>query len=62
MTIQLYFDEDSMDRILVGALRARRMDVVTALDENMIDRDDSEHLDYATQQGRALYSFNRGDF
>ena len=62
MTIQLYFDEDSMDRILVGALRARRMDVVTALDENMIDRDDSEHLEYAAQQERALYSFNRGDF
>jgi hypothetical protein len=62
MTIRLYFDEDSMDRILVGALRTRGMDVVTALDEGMIERNDSEHLDYATQQGRVLYSFNRGDF
>jgi hypothetical protein len=62
MTLRLYFDEDSMDHRLVRALRARGMDVTTALDENMIDRADAEHLDYATQQGRVLFSFNRGDF
>jgi hypothetical protein len=28
----------------------------------MIERDDREHLDYATRQGRVLYSFNVGDF
>jgi hypothetical protein len=33
-----------------------------ALDEGMIDREDFEHLDYATAQGRVLYSFNLGDF
>lgn len=62
MTIRLYLDEDSMDRILVNALRTRGIDIVTALDEDMINQDDSEHLDYATQQGRVLYSFNRSDF
>lgn len=62
MTIRLYFDEDSMDHKLVRALRARGMDAKTALDENMIDRADEEHLDFATKQGRVLYSFNRGDF
>jgi hypothetical protein len=62
MTIRLYFDEDSMDHKLVRALRARSMDVKTALDDNMIDRADEEHLDFATQQGRVLFSFNRGDF
>ena len=55
-------DEDSMDRNLLRALLARGMDVRTALEENMIDRGDAEHLDYATQQGRVLFSFNRGDF
>ncbi|MDQ3755241.1 MAG: hypothetical protein M3371_10980 [Acidobacteriota bacterium] len=28
----------------------------------MRGRDDDQHLDYATAQGRVLYSFNVGDF
>jgi len=55
-------DEDSMDRALVRALRARDVDVTTDLDEGMIERSDAEHLDYATAQGRVLYTFNVGDF
>ena len=62
MRIRLYFDEDSMDRNLMRALRARNVDVTTALDENMIERTDAEHLDFALGQGRVLFSFNRGDF
>ncbi len=58
MTIRLYLEEDSMRHALVRALRARGVDVVTALDEEMIEREDEEHLDYATGQGRVLYSFN----
>ena len=44
-----------MDRALVRTLRARGVDVTTALDEGMIERSDAEHLDYATAQGRVLY-------
>ena len=62
MKIRLYFDEDSMRDALVKALRARGVDVVTALEAGMIDRDDSEHLDYAAAQGRSLSSFNVKDF
>lgn len=62
MTFRLYCDEDVMDHDLVDALRSRGMDVTTALDANMIDRDDEEHLDHATRQGRVLFSFNRRDF
>ncbi len=62
MTIRLYFDEDSMRHALVQALRARGMDVVTALEAGMIERSDAEHLDYATAQERALFSFNVQDF
>ena len=51
-----------MDRALVRALRARGVDVTTALDDGMIERSDAEHLDYATAQGRVLYTFNVGDF
>ena len=62
MTICLYLDEDSMRQALVQALRARGVDVMTALEADMIERADEEHLDYATAQGRVLYSFNVGDF
>ena len=62
MIIRLYIDEDSMSRALKRALQARGVDVATALDEDMIERSDVTHLEYATQQGRVLYSFNVGDF
>lgn len=61
MTIRLYFDEDTMDKALVSALRTRGVDVLSAHEANMIERKDGEHLSFATTQGRVLYSFNVGD-
>lgn len=60
--LALYIDEDSMDGDLVAALRARGVDVITAADAGMLGYSDPEQLEYATSQGRVLYSFNRGDF
>lgn len=51
-----------MRHALVEALRARGIDVLTALEAGMIERTDEEHLEYATTHGRVLYSFNVGDF
>ena len=62
MTIRLYFDEDSMWHALIIALRARGVDVQTALEATMIERADEAHLAFATAQGRVLCSFNVGDF
>ncbi|RJP34547.1 MAG: hypothetical protein C4527_02050 [Candidatus Omnitrophota bacterium] len=62
MKISLYFDEDSMDKHLVRALRARNIKVNTALDAGMIQRADEEHLNYASSQNHVLFSFNVGDF
>jgi len=62
VTIRLYFDEDSMRHALVHVLRARGIDVQTALDAEMIERADEDHLAFATAQGRVLCSFNVGDF
>lgn len=59
--IRLYFDEDSIDQNLVHALRVRGLDVTTALDERMIERTDEQHLEFATKEGRVLFSFHRGD-
>ena len=58
----MYFDEDSMWQALVTALRARGIDVQTALEAVMIARTDEDHLAFATAQGRILCSFNIGDF
>jgi predicted nuclease of predicted toxin-antitoxin system len=60
--IRLYLDEDSMDQALIRGLHARGVDVITALDAQMIERRDQEHLDYATVQGRVLCTFNVRDF
>ncbi len=62
MTLALYFDEDAQDRDLVRALRARGINVETAGEASMIKRSDREHLEYATANGRVLYTFNRGHF
>jgi hypothetical protein len=62
MRIKLYLDEDAMDRDLAEALRRRGVDVLTALEAEMIARPDKEHLEFAALQERVLYSFNVGDF
>ena len=58
----LYIDEDSGDRSLVQALRARGVDVITAQEAGMIERTDDEQLQLAASRNRVLNSFNRGDF
>lgn len=62
MKVSLYLDEDTMDGDLLHGLRIRGVDVTTALEQGMVRRDDADHLDLASLQGRALYSFNVGDF
>jgi Domain of unknown function (DUF5615) len=51
-----------MDGDLVRGLRSRGTDMVTAAEVGMTRRNDEEHLRLATAQGRALCSFNVGDF
>ena len=60
--IRLYLDEDAMQYALVIALRARRVDVLTASDCGMVNRSDQEHLRHASSDGRVLYSFNIRDY
>ncbi|HEX5734467.1 MAG TPA: DUF5615 family PIN-like protein [Blastocatellia bacterium] len=62
MRIRLYFDEDAMDGDLVHTLRIRGIDVTSALEQGLIRRSDTDHLEFAISQGRVLYSFNIGDF
>jgi uncharacterized protein with PIN domain len=62
MQIRLYVDEDAMARALVRGLRARGVDVTTVLDAGMSEQDDRAQLEYATEHGRVLYTFNVGHF
>jgi uncharacterized protein with PIN domain len=62
MRFRLYLDEDSMREDLVRALRARGVDVVTALDAAMIERSDSDHLEFASSQGRVVVTCSVADF
>jgi len=51
-----------MTHARVRDLRARGIDVATALEVNMIERPDEAHLIFAAEANRTLYSFNVGDF
>lgn len=60
--IQIYIDEDAMDRDLVAALRARDVTVTTPLDVGFAAKPDEEQLAFATLRGCVLYTFNVSDF
>jgi hypothetical protein len=47
--IRLYLEEDSMSHALVRGLRARGVDVATALEEGMIERADEAHFVFAAK-------------
>ena len=51
-----------MRRALVLALRKRGVNILTALDVETTNEPDDRQLAYAAAQGRAIYSFNVGDF
>ena len=59
---RLYFDVDSMERAVLIGLRARGVDVTTALEAGMTGATDEEQLEFARSQGRVLFSFNVSDF
>src|ERR1700693_56759 len=60
--VRLYLDEDAMRKALVFGLRARNVDVLTAAEAEMINRDDQDHLAAAAASGRGLYTFNVADY
>jgi len=62
VSLRLYLDEDTMDDDLVEALRIRGVDLQTAREAEMLRRPDHELLEYATRQGRVVYTFNIGHF
>jgi uncharacterized protein with PIN domain len=62
MQIRLYLDEDAMARSLTRELRARGVDVATAISERLLGDADSVQLEFATAQGRVIYTYNVSDY
>ena len=60
--IKLYLDEDAQRTDLIRSLRARQVDVLTVSEAGLLGSADDVHLQYATEQGRVIFTFNRGDF
>ena len=60
--IKLFLDEDAQRTDLIKALRARHIDVDTVSDANLLGQPDEVILKQAAEQGRVLFTFNRGDF
>lgn len=60
--IRLYLDEDTIKGALIKALKNADLDVVTVADAGKLGDSDKEQLLWATEQKRAIYSFNIGDF
>ena len=54
--VRLYLDEDAMRRSLVFGLRARNVDLLTAAEADMINRQDEAHLTAAPRPPEERYS------
>jgi hypothetical protein len=60
--VRLYVDEDASEQAVVRGLRERGIDVVTTADAGRLGSTDFEQLAHAVEHGRAVYTFNVGDF
>ena len=60
--LRLYVDEDAGETAVVQGLRARRVDLLTTIEARQCGATDPEQLAFAVRQGRAVYTFNVGDF
>ncbi len=60
--IRLYMDEDAAEGAIVGALAMAGVDVLTAHQASLEGDVDLKQLEYATSQGRTIYTLNTADF
>lgn len=60
--VLLYIDEDAGEYAVIKGLRARNIDVLTTIEVGRLGSDDPDQLEFASSIGRAIYTFNVGDF
>lgn len=61
LLIRLYLDEDVHKRV-AATLRLRNFDVISAHELGKWALSDEEQLEYAVQEGRAIFSYNSPDY
>ena len=62
MSLSLFVDEDSQDKILVARLKAAGHNVVTASDAGLLGRPDNEVLAYSVETNSIVLTRNCEDF
>jgi hypothetical protein len=60
--LRLHLDEDAEAHALVRALRGRGVDVTTTSEAGLSQTNDEAQLAWASQQGRAVLTYNAADF
>lgn len=62
MPVRLYLDKDSLNRRVTAELRRLGLDVLTTSEVANDELADDLQLQFATGQGRAIYTANVADF
>lgn len=62
MRSKFYFDEDSTDKALVEALRARGVEVCVPSEVGLLEADDLDQLQWCIRNHRVLITSNIDDF
>lgn len=60
--IKIHLDEDTDGHALLNALRHRGLDVTSSRERGLLEFSDEEQLNWSTQQGRVIYTYNAADF
>ena len=60
--VRFYLDEDTISRALISFLRARNVDILSAHEAGMISVPDGQHLEYAANLNRVIFTFSTRDF
>ena len=58
VTVKFYFDE-MMSHTVAKQLRNKGYELVVATEVGMVEKDDPEHLTYATEHGYVMVTFDR---
>ena len=60
--MKLHLDEDADAHALLSALRQRGLDVSSSRELALLQSSDEQQLAWASEQGRAIYTYNASDF
>jgi hypothetical protein len=60
--IRIHLDEDADAHALLSALRQRGLPVTSSRERGLAGHSDEEQLEWSTQQGCVIYTYNACDF